>query len=708
MHRLRSLLVLPAVAVAASTEGSGIASQDSLGRVQVTLQSLLRNIQDTGRHAEKALKQRHQWCEAAASSFASKEEAIKTDLEHLRLDLLEQEAALEEAEGSLRERHAEVAMLQHTINMTAAVLQDTKLNASLATSTSAFQAKQHDEAEKRLGALLESRVETATSLEGEVSALKPYVSQLQAQVAEARRQITDRTGSSKAQRDFGDAIRERCEGSLRNADKQASLRVAEAGAISKALQALEQLGVTPQAAQQDKQKTDDAALAQGLAEVSFMQLKSRRAKAASGSDSSASSESGEEALFSLFGDDMTSSDATPAAAAASDSSSTESDDTASASSDGVWESATSAIAQFPEGTGSQAATTAASAAAAEASDSDDSEAEEAIAEANANRAPAPRMAKAANAPGDAVANVEHLLASLHADHEADGGRRAWCSQERSRNQQRLQLAQDASQRASGEAQMHEDMQAQLQEGLDRLQSEKNEIAASAQEVANDTSKEFAMMDAGVKDEELATKILQQASKFLQESEAAGGQALQAYSNQAVQAAIEELAKAKKLFKAQVKFGHEAKKDVGKRISAVAAAAKQAKAALEKESSGLILARDASAALLRRSKEESVSREAEAVELKKYIDGLGKSCEAAGNDNAGAKKESSPEERQRAAEMQVLEDARKVLKGEKLAGQGRFGAVGGSLRGAPKAAVDPSKLSPLEQAAMEMGLAPDGN
>lgn len=707
---MRRFIVLPAVALAASGNANDVNSQASLGRVQVTLQSLLRNIQDTGRHAEKALKQRHVWCESTTAAYSQKEEAERTDLEHLRLDLLEQEAALEEAEGSLRERHAEVAMLQHTINMTAEVLQDAKLNASL--TTDGQQGRDRSEAEQRLGALLQSRQQTVVSLEEELGALNPKVAQLQAQVAEGRRQISDRTSSSNAQASFGAAVRDSCAASLRNADKKATLRVAEAAAISKALQALEQLGVAP-VTQAEKSTEDDAALAQGLeqvslvqaqkktaddaaqvSQVSFVQLKSEQSKAGNARDAPESTESGEEQLDDLFGGDDDAAPEAPAAASAAavapaSSDASEDEDDSEGFGPGV-----EAIATMSDS---------AAVAKAISSDSSTDDADEDVEAEEEEPLPAPtRPLASLAAQKGSVKGVEQLLSAVTSEDEAEQSRRSWCSQERSRNEQSLQLAKDAVERAAGEALIHSDMEGQLGGVLDNVRSAQSQIGTTAQEVADDATKELASLETGVKDQDLATKILNKASKFLQEADMAGD--MQGSKQGAVKAAVQALAKAKSFFQEEERASEQGKEETNQRVSAITAVAEDAKAALEKEANGVILARDSHADLRRRSEEDKATREAESAELEKYIQGLGSSCETVAGDSADSNP--SPEERQQKAEVQMLEDAKKVLKGEKL-GETRRGNSG--LRGgAAKVKVDTSKLTPLQRAALEMGLSTDGS
>jgi hypothetical protein len=743
MAMARTLLTAAALLalVGAADPDAPEAPLASIARVQDTLQSLLRNVQDTGRNEQKALKARHEWCDSTLRLFSEQDSIDKTDVEHLRMDLLEQEAAVEEAEGSIRELRAEVALVQHTINMTEAVLQDEKLNGSLGENEGSN--KDQPDAEKRLTDLLESRQQTLVSLQGELDALLPALSELEAQSAETKRRIEDQSSLTSSTGLFSKSVKDGCTGSLRRSDKQASMRVSEANAIEKALQSLEKAGAgTAQAAPPATDASQDADLQQELTEVSFIQ----EASETSNEDTSASDE-----LFSLFGGSSDDAPAQPApaataaapavtapAAAPVSAEKAQPADAAPAAAAPVAAQQTPAPPAAAKAPAQPAANAPAQPAAAPAatdsgaqpaaadelfslfggdatavadnenplpvanvSTSDDSvdataatedaDADAATEEANGDAQPAPAQEAAKPAPAAPPAQLNVLLNSLKAETGASS-RHTWCAKERAHNSLLSELASDAAGRAASEIEAHADAVAQLEESMEKLRGDKTKLVATAKEVADGATKELALLETGLKDQTLATKILAQTVAILSETDLSTSD--QDGAQQNVASAVRELTAAKKAFEVQAKTTAVAKKSVADAAKEASDRVAEIERAIDREIDSFQLARDSHATMRMQNSDRKASRESEVAEINEYLNGLGKGCEAAPG--------SAPEEKQRKAEVHMLEDAQKVLAGKPV----DLKPQASNLRGKPT--VDTSKLSPIERAAVEMGLSVDGN
>jgi hypothetical protein len=292
-----TVLAMAAVAVAVKVEmqaeSAGGAATASITQIRDTLQNLLKSVEDEGREEEEVYGKRTSWCAATNRARAVSSTKTSMSVAQLEADLREHQAAVEEAEGTVEQIQADIALVQRTVNRSSemlvarrseqqnakaesqnaremlrhgsALLDTNKMNSSLAKQEAASTA----EAEKDislLSDLVDNKQQTLSSLQGELEAVLPMLAQLQENVAEVKRQITDRGDSIDAAKGFDTALQDDCARGQSRADSQAQLRVREVNALESAMQVLEVFPVAQKAA---------AAAAQPLGEVSFAQFASQ-------------------------------------------------------------------------------------------------------------------------------------------------------------------------------------------------------------------------------------------------------------------------------------------------------------------------------------------------------------------------------------------------------------------------------------------------
>jgi len=235
----------------------------------------------------------------------------------------------------------------------------------------------------------------------------------------------------------------------------------------------------------------------------------------------------------------------------------------------------------------------------------------------------------------------------------------------------------------------------VQERLDRLKSEATELGAMAKEVENSTAHELTLLDTSVRDQALATKILRQAGAILRSVDVGGTS-----SRHALQEAVKEVSAASDAFEAQAKMLKTMKKGIKAYVDRAAAAANEVSSSLAQERRNLQLAQNSHSTLRDRIEKKRQSHQAEAKAAEEFLQRLAKGCQGS------ALKQ---EESRRSVEIHALEDARRVLEGQRVDIAAEEGEQAGGLRGSRRnAAVDVSKLSPIERAALEMGLSTDGS
>jgi len=586
MAQWRRQIAVPLVALVAISRGAGASTQSSLTRVQDTLRSLLKSVQDSGRSADQLFDVRRQWCDSTGKSFSAWSDSSHSSADHLRSDLEEQEASAEETQGTLGQLRSQIALVQHTMAVTEEQLQANKSSSD----------KRH-----ALSDLFASRQTTLMTLEAELDSLLPALSQVQAEAAETKRQIEDQTSSADSTTALVQAVQESCSQSLDREKNSARARVHEASAISKAMKALEKVEATAKeepaesSDESDESSTEDD---EATDAVSFLQTNS--------------AEVAEDELISLFG----------------------------------------GVRQQPEA---------------------EQTAEE--------KAKPHKSKKTAPQPAALLAKIKRV------DHGAD--QQQWCDNEHARNQQILDTATLSAERADAETRSHSEMEQELSARLTSLESAAQNLNSAAKEAANQTAQELALLQAGGRDQSLATKIIQQASTILANSE----MATQSEAGAAIKDAVKALATAQKVFQAQADSLDSSNKAVQNQDEALSSNARELARALGRQRQTLQLARDNHASQRLRSEEAQKAHEAEEQEATAFLQKLDAGC---------SKAAVAHQKQRRSAEVRALEDAGKVMKGKRVG----HGTKGNSLRGKKK--VDMSKLSPIERAALEMGVSDDDN
>merc|ERR550514_178707 len=202
------------LAMAAAVMGNNQGHEEaSVTQVRETLQNLLRSVEDEGRDSEAIFKKRGSWCAAVTQARQSAAALDDTDLMQLKADLQEQEAAVEEAAGTVRQIQADITLVQQTLNRTTEMLgarrreetqafnevqaaqqelqsqglpgatvfleaDTSKLNASLATREATLR-EQYKVDIQLLEDLVANKKQMLASMQDELEAVLPMLAQLQ-------------------------------------------------------------------------------------------------------------------------------------------------------------------------------------------------------------------------------------------------------------------------------------------------------------------------------------------------------------------------------------------------------------------------------------------------------------------------------------------------------------------------------------------------
>lgn len=614
-------LVLVSMFLASAAIGSepleaSASSVASVERVQDTLHSLLKSLQNLAHDYGQLFEKRQRWCADSLPGLGEEVEDARNDAARLRADFGERSAALAEAEGTAQQLQTEVLLVQHTIDAAESALGGRLANASLVRSPSDAAA---------LSALLDSRQLTLLSLRGELDNFLPARSQLQVLVAEDARRARDRNASAGAIARFDQSIKDSCITSALRSEAEAGARASEARHINRALDALERV------------RAGTATSANPMP-ASFLQTGHE-------DDNNPKDE-----LFAIFGQVADQSKGVPLSDPNPSDSDTPSTSEASSSEDTPTDDFQGSLADLEP--------------------------------AAASEVPPQPSLKASSTTSVAV-----LLASLKAAGGVAGEEhRTWCSKERAQNELLLQLARDSAEHVAMEAEGHANSEAQLAEAWSAVNSTITALGVAAAEATEGAKSELTFMEENRKDQALASKILKQAIVILRNLEETSS------AQDAVQhaAAAKELAAARSNLHAQLDALGAARKATDAQVGQVALKAAAASRSLRRESEGLELARDSHVTERLRAERGRQAREAEINEATAFLQILRVGCAPA----------AAAALRQRGAEVKALEDAEEVLEGRAV--RAEVGAR--ALRGT--AGVNMSRLSPIERAALEMGVVVD--
>jgi len=294
--------------------------------------------------------------------------------------------------------------------------------------------------------------------------------------------------------------------------------------------------------------------------------------------------------------------------------------------------------------------------------------------------------------------IKRLLADLHAQSHPHDDRKDWCAEEREKNECVLMLAQASVGEMEAEMAVHTDSSAHISQRLRKVESSLEGLHTVMKNVDSSFAKEKALIMGSVKDQALATRILEQAMEILEDLKASEG--LSDHGEQGAENATLSLKVAEASFKAQARALTALQREVLDMAQSLSAEAKEAADALEHEQANLGLSHDSHTSGQHRCTENKAVYESDIKEAHTYLKSLQDEC----NLNVYAL-----EEREREIESRALQDSEEVLEGRRPAA-GHIARGPRGLRGAatPTVAKPASELSPLQRAAAEMGVAFDDN
>lgn len=266
---------MPVIAIfccATSTAAmAGVRDADAtVGQVMDTLRDVLRSLEDDKQKVRDFQDSRQQWCQATLRNISGAMEEDANSVTALRVDLKENQVALEEVEGSVQQVEADIDLTMHTIKQTQDmqhVLLQMQQNQA---SKSPRDAHNLQAKTQYLNDMLEDKKKVLTSLQEERQVTLPVLAQLQAKVAEGQRLMSDQNESSTAVGSFVNALRDDCSGYSKHAEEEASASNSESQLVQKALQALAQVSSIPQPQGVSQVFSEQV---QSTMEVSFLQQK---------------------------------------------------------------------------------------------------------------------------------------------------------------------------------------------------------------------------------------------------------------------------------------------------------------------------------------------------------------------------------------------------------------------------------------------------
>mmetsp|Transcript_123573 Transcript_123573/g.218921 ORF Transcript_123573/g.218921 Transcript_123573/m.218921 type:complete len:662 (+) Transcript_123573:71-2056(+) len=641
-HMLTLMLALlsGAFALVGRAQSDAANADSSITQIRDTLQNLLRSVEDAGREAEGLYTKRQHWCTSALHSFEASSSATDSALVQLREDLTEHEAAVEEAVGTVRQVRADIALVQHTINQTQELLQ----------------ARQH--------------AETSEVEKGQI-ALKELQSRgAEGNTAEMRTKLLQTRSKMKNQFE-ADA------GLLRAlvANKQQGLASLN-GQLEVALPALAQLQAKVAEAReriQDRTDTVSASRDFSTALRHACSAGSQRAdtQAAARVSEAASVEAALQALEGLS-DEVQGQMRAPVATSAVVG---QEDGEVNFLQVGQGEAVTTEdLVDLFSGGRDQTADTAFA--------NDDL-----IQHAKVTDAPA-----ATQPPRVALAPLKNLLAQLKSSVSADSQHEAWCTQEREQNEFTLKVAQDAVAQLASEVEAHADSEAELTEDLGRINTSMVALVSINTQILKSESQEQAFLRGQVKDQQLATKILAQASTIVGELGVSPGSQANPHHLKQQRKIVVALNEAAAAFRTQLQSASSFAKELTATTKEITQKATVAADVLSREKRGAEMTRDEHTSQRLKTIADKEAGDEEVKEAMQYLQTLAQSCKS--DAFAGVGQETK-------AQIHALEDAKTVLEGRSLSASN--GEARGLRGGALKKPIRKRPLTPMERAAAEMGV-----
>jgi chromosome segregation ATPase len=283
--------------------------------------------------------------------------------------------------------------------------------------------------------------------------------------------------------------------------------------------------------------------------------------------------------------------------------------------------------------------------------------------------------------------IQTLLSQLKDADSASSGRSgetSWCKQQHESSVMALKFAQDSVAQIGSELESHSDAEAEFGDALDKLQQTATAVTATAKSVLDQAGKEQALIQSSKKDQQLATKILDQAMTILKELDMPNSAAI-----------LNGLDAGKKSLLVQIKASAGAQSDSAKKAKTVSEMATAFGQTQESEQHNLEFARDDHAAQRLRGVENKRLYEADVTEAASYVQKLESSCSVDAENEA---------KQQRQLEVHALGDADKALDGKLVEAKSTASNLRGNDSSKPKPSAE--NMTPMQRAAMEMGISTD--
>jgi len=258
----------------------------------------------------------------------------------------------------------------------------------------------------------------------------------------------------------------------------------------------------------------------------------------------------------------------------------------------------------------------------------------------------------------------------------------WCRQQQENSQLALKFAQDSVAQLRSEIDAHTASEGDLNEDLDRVHATAAALTEVSEKDLEFAKKERALIQSSRKDQQLATKILEQATTILKDIGIAN----------ATQA-IGGLESAQKMLAAQIKAASGFEKEAAAKAATVANKVAEFEKTQDDEQHNLEFAIDDHAEQKLKGEENRRLYEADVQEASTYVQKLSDSCRLDASVQAS---------KQRSAQVHALEDADKALDGKLTEAKS---TILNSLRGV-EPRLPAKNLTPMQRAAAEMGVSMD--
>jgi len=308
------------------------------------------------------------------------------------------------------------------------------------------------------------------------------------------------------------------------------------------------------------------------------------------------------------------------------------------------------------------------------------------------QASASRVVEDAPPPPPSVRpRIQTLLAQLKNDdgQATSADQKQWCTKQRESSAMALKFAKDSVAQIGSELESHIDAEAELGDELDKLKTTSASVTAVAKTALEQAKKEKSLLESSKKDQQLATKILDQAMTILEELGASKADK-----------SVVGLESAKKMLFAQIKAADGFENEAQAKAKVVAERTLSLTKNQEDEQHNLEFAKDDHASLRLRGVENQRLYQADVEEATAYAQKLEDSCSADAMEKAT---------QQRMAQEHALEDADKALDGKLEEAKKPSNVLRGGSSGTGATAADASKpkdMTPMQRAAMEMGVSMD--